>query len=146
MPFAPRYIEKRATWLCRCTVPLEKKPRPKWGRALAEALSCATTGGSEPGGRAITASQASDGELHEKTADSTMQRLLLFSVVDSRCGHLMSIEDRIRKTVEEVLACEDDGKAAVLAEELLDALRLRVVHLREKRGLIPLGPQREPIN
>ena len=58
----------------------------------------------------------------------------------------MSIEDRIRKIVEDVLACEDDGKVAVLAEELIDALRLRVVHLRAKRGLIPLGPQREPVN
>jgi len=32
------------------------------------------------------------------------------------------------------------GQTAVLAEELREAIRIRVVHLRAKSGLIPLGP------
>ena len=51
----------------------------------------------------------------------------------------MSLEDRIRKLTEEIISCQDDGQTAVLAEELRDAIRQRVIHLREKAGLIPLG-------
>jgi len=51
----------------------------------------------------------------------------------------MSLEDRIRKLTEDIIASQDDGQTAVLAEELRDAIRQRVVHLREKAGLIPLG-------
>jgi len=51
----------------------------------------------------------------------------------------MSLENRIRKLTEDILACEDDGKAAVLAEELQDTLCLHVLNLRVKRQLPPLG-------
>jgi len=51
----------------------------------------------------------------------------------------MSLEDRIRKLTEDIIASQDDGQTAVLAEELRDAIRQRVVHLQEKAGLIPLG-------
>ena len=51
----------------------------------------------------------------------------------------MSLEERIRKLTEDIIACKNDGQTAVLAEELRDAIRLRVAHLREKAGLIPLG-------
>ena len=50
----------------------------------------------------------------------------------------MSLEDRIRKLSEDIIACEDDGKTAVLAEELQDAIRERVVQLRTKLGAMPL--------
>lgn len=51
----------------------------------------------------------------------------------------MSVEDRIRKLAEEIIACQDDGQTAVLAEELQDAIRQRVIHLRTNRGAMPLG-------
>jgi len=52
----------------------------------------------------------------------------------------LSLEDRIRKLTEDIIACKNDGQTAVLAEELREAIRIRVVHLRAKSGLIPLGP------
>jgi hypothetical protein len=58
----------------------------------------------------------------------------------------MSLEDRIRKLAEDIIACEDDGKTAVLAEELQDAIRDRVVQLRTKRGAMPLWQRSELAN
>jgi hypothetical protein len=58
----------------------------------------------------------------------------------------MSIEDRIRKLAEDIVSCQDDGKTALLTEELLDAIRLRVIDLRAKNGAIPLGPRSELLN
>lgn len=58
----------------------------------------------------------------------------------------MSVEDRIRKLTEKVIACQDDGETAVLAEELQDAIRQRVILLRVKRGAIPLGQHGELLN
>jgi len=58
----------------------------------------------------------------------------------------MSVEDRIRKLADEIVACQDDGKTAVLAEELQDAIRERVIRLRAKLGAIPLGRYDSPWN
>ena len=58
----------------------------------------------------------------------------------------MSIEDRIRKLTEDIVSCQDDGKTAVLAEELLDAIRQRVTDLRAKKGAMPLWPHNELFN
>jgi signal transduction histidine kinase len=58
----------------------------------------------------------------------------------------MSVEDRIRQLADEIVACQDDGKTAVLAEELQDAIRERVIHLRAKLGAIPLGRYDRPYN
>ena len=58
----------------------------------------------------------------------------------------MSLEDRIRHLVEDIIACEDDGKTAVLAEELQDAIRQRVIQLRTKRGAMPLWQRNELAN
>ena len=58
----------------------------------------------------------------------------------------MSIEDRIRKLAEDIVSCQDDGKTALLTEELLDAIRQRVRDLRAKNGAIPLGPHSELFN
>lgn len=58
----------------------------------------------------------------------------------------MSVEDRIRKLAEEIISSQDDGETAVLAEELLDAIRQRVIHLRMARGAIPLGQNTELFN
>lgn len=51
----------------------------------------------------------------------------------------MSVEDRIRQLAEQIILCQDDGKTALLAEELQDAIRERVIHIRKKRGAILLG-------
>jgi len=51
----------------------------------------------------------------------------------------MSIEARIRELTEKIIACQDDGQTALLAEELQDTIRLRLFHLRAKLGFVPLG-------
>lgn len=58
----------------------------------------------------------------------------------------MSVEDRILQLAEDIIVCQDDGKTAVLAEELQDAIRQRVIHLRLKHGAVPLGPRTELFN
>jgi signal transduction histidine kinase len=58
----------------------------------------------------------------------------------------MSVEDRIRILVQKIIDSQDDGETALLTEELLDAIKLRVVHLRHKLERIPLGQLREPFN
>ena len=58
----------------------------------------------------------------------------------------MSVEDRIRKLAEQVIACQDDGETAVLAEKLQDAIRQRVILLRMKHAAIPLGQCNERLN
>ena len=61
-------------------------------------------------------------------------------------GHAVSLEDRIRKLAEDIIACEDDGKTAVLAEEFRDAVRERVIQLRTKRERTPLWQRSELAN
>ena len=61
-------------------------------------------------------------------------------------SHPMSLENRIRDLAEDIVVCEDDGKTAVLAEELQDAIRERIVQLRKKLRAIPLGRLSEPSN
>jgi hypothetical protein len=58
----------------------------------------------------------------------------------------MSLEDRIRKLAEDILACQDDGQTAVLAEEFQEAIRERIAHLRKKLWEVPLGHLSEPSN
>jgi hypothetical protein len=58
----------------------------------------------------------------------------------------MSLEHRIRKLAEDIIACEDDGKTAVLGEEFRDAVRERVIQLRTKHGAMPLWQHRELAN
>ena len=50
----------------------------------------------------------------------------------------MSLEKRILTLASQIVTCEDDGDTAILAEELLDLIRLRMAHLRKKQGLVPL--------
>ena len=58
----------------------------------------------------------------------------------------MSVEDRIRKLAEAIIWCQDDGKTAVLSEELQDAIRQRVMYLRMKHEAMPLGQPPELFN
>jgi hypothetical protein len=50
----------------------------------------------------------------------------------------MSLENRIIQLATDITTCEDDGDTAVLAEQLLDLIQLRMAHLRKKQGLVPL--------
>jgi hypothetical protein len=58
----------------------------------------------------------------------------------------MSVEDRIRQLAEEIVACQDDGKTAVLAEELQTAILERIAYLRMKLRAVPLGRYDAPLN
>jgi hypothetical protein len=73
---------------------------------------------------------------------------ILSAIIDSgpAWGKTVSLEDRIRKLAEDIITCEDDGKTAVLAEELQDAIRDRVIHLRNKHGAMPLWQRSELAN
>ena len=51
----------------------------------------------------------------------------------------MSLENRILDLAKEITACEDDGEIAVLADELRDLIRIRPLHVREKKLLAPLA-------
>lgn len=51
----------------------------------------------------------------------------------------MWVEDRILVLAQEIVACEDDGKTALLTEELLDTIQLRVIHLRHMLRRVPLA-------
>jgi len=50
----------------------------------------------------------------------------------------MSVEARILDLAKEIIVSEDDGEIAVLAGELQDFIRIRLLHVREKRLLAPL--------
>jgi len=51
----------------------------------------------------------------------------------------MWVEDRILVLAKEIIACEDDRKTALLTEDLLDTIQLRVIHLRHMLRRIPLA-------
>jgi hypothetical protein len=51
----------------------------------------------------------------------------------------MSVEDRIFVLAQEIIGSQDADEAALLSEELLDAIQLRVIDLRHKLGRIPLA-------
>jgi len=50
----------------------------------------------------------------------------------------MSVEDRILVLAKEIIASDDDSRTALLTEELVDAVQLRVIDLRPKLMLVPL--------
>jgi len=50
----------------------------------------------------------------------------------------MSVEDRILVLAKEIIASDDDSRTALLTEELVDAVQLRVIDLRPKLMRVPL--------